>query len=215
MTTPPPAPPSLNAAYANARRSIGRAIKTTEGQVGSVKKNYADMADVDAAVKDALDANHLTLVQVPVETERQGVLIHNSLLYTPEEGREFEEERDLGAMFIPSAQSSAQGYGSAITYARRYSMMTVLGVIADDDDGAAASTPPPAARQQAQPQAASRPVAKLSDQQREKLRVALIAGGKEEEEAYRLALDVTPQQYPKWMDEAKARERAAKTGGKK
>jgi hypothetical protein len=38
-----------------------------------------------------------------------------------------------------------QGQGSAITYARRYGLMAMIGMVAEeDDDGAAASQPPPA-----------------------------------------------------------------------
>jgi len=40
-----------------------------------------------------------------------------------------------------------QGYGSAVTYARRYGLMSMSGVAPEDDDGNAAAKSPP--RQQA------------------------------------------------------------------
>jgi hypothetical protein len=43
---------------------------------------------------------------------------------------------------IPVTKQDAQGYGSAMTYAKRYSLAAALGVVADeDDDGNAASHP--------------------------------------------------------------------------
>jgi hypothetical protein len=36
---------------------------------------------------------------------------------------------------IPVSKSDAQGYGSALTYARRYALMGILGLAPEDDDG--------------------------------------------------------------------------------
>jgi hypothetical protein len=48
-----------------------------------------------------------------------------------------------GTMPLMLSKQDAQGLGSAITYARRYSLMAVLGLVADeDDDGAKASRRP-------------------------------------------------------------------------
>lgn len=40
---------------------------------------------------------------------------------------------------LPNPQGTAQGLGSAITYMRRYDIVTALGLISEDDDGNAAS----------------------------------------------------------------------------
>ena len=40
-----------------------------------------------------------------------------------------------GKLFMPVAKLDAQGYGSAITYGRRYSLLTACGVAPEDDDG--------------------------------------------------------------------------------
>ena len=40
---------------------------------------------------------------------------------------------------IPATKQDAQGYGSAITYGRRYGLMAICGVPAEDDDGNAAT----------------------------------------------------------------------------
>jgi hypothetical protein len=43
---------------------------------------------------------------------------------------------------IPLPKNDPQGMGSAITYARRYSLCAMLGIITEDDDGNAASIHP-------------------------------------------------------------------------
>lgn len=42
---------------------------------------------------------------------------------------------------IPLPKNDPQGLGSAITYARRYSLCAILGIVTEDDDGNAASIP--------------------------------------------------------------------------
>lgn len=65
-------------------------------------------------------------------------------------------------LVVPADKATAQGMGSALTYARRYSLSAIVGIAADeDDDGNHAETqarqhsaptqPPPARLQQAQP----------------------------------------------------------------
>lgn len=42
----------------------------------------------------------------------------------------------FGPLFVPSAKKDAQGFGSAATYVRRYSLPAVVGVVGDSDDDA-------------------------------------------------------------------------------
>jgi len=44
-----------------------------------------------------------------------------------------------GPLHVPAAKQDPQGYGSALTYARRYSLMASCGIAPEDDDGNAAS----------------------------------------------------------------------------
>jgi hypothetical protein len=44
-----------------------------------------------------------------------------------------------GKLHVPAAKQDPQGYGSALTYARRYSLMAACGIAPEDDDGNAAS----------------------------------------------------------------------------
>jgi hypothetical protein len=64
------------------------------------------------------------------------------------------EQISSGKLHVPATKHDAQGYGSALTYARRYSLMTACGIAPEDDDGAAASKPKaPPAKPVAQPAA--------------------------------------------------------------
>jgi hypothetical protein len=45
---------------------------------------------------------------------------------------------------VPVSKSDAQGYGSALTYARRYGLCAITGVAPEEDDGNAAAAAKPA-----------------------------------------------------------------------
>ncbi len=52
------------------------------------------------------------------------------------------------SIVLPVLQQSPQGFGSAATYGRRYTLLAICGLSSadDDDDGATASAPPPPQR---------------------------------------------------------------------
>ena len=45
------------------------------------------------------------------------------------------EQFSSGPLHVPAAKADPQGYGSALTYARRYSLMAACGIAPEDDDG--------------------------------------------------------------------------------
>jgi len=53
------------------------------------------------------------------------------------------EMMECGKLHVPAAKQDPQGYGSALTYARRYSLMAACGIAPEDDDGNAGSKQPP------------------------------------------------------------------------
>lgn len=95
------------------------------------KSKYASLSSIWEACREALSKNEIAVVQ---KTEMRdnlfGVvtkIIHSSGEY--EEG------------FFPvsvSITAKAQDMGSAITYARRYSLAAMIGIAPEDDDGNAA-----------------------------------------------------------------------------
>jgi len=52
------------------------------------------------------------------------------------------EQISGGVISVPADKHNAQGYGSALTYARRYSLMAACGIAPEDDDGNAATKAP-------------------------------------------------------------------------
>jgi hypothetical protein len=104
-----------------------------------LKNKYASLAAVWEALSGPLTANGLAVLQ-PARLDGAFVEVQTILLHTSGEKMEF------GPLRMPVGEkSTAQQVGSALTYARRYALSSLLGVVADDDDGHAASqhSPPP------------------------------------------------------------------------
>lgn len=94
------------------------------------KSKYASLAAILDEIQSMLTECKLVFTQIPEESTH---LI--TLLFHTESGEFIESRYEL-----KSAQTTPQGIGSAITYARRYSLTSILGLnIDDDDDGNDAS----------------------------------------------------------------------------
>ena len=103
------------------------------------KSKYADLPSVIEAVKPALIANRLFFIQATHDVDG-GVCIETQVHH------ESGESMSFGRLFVPASKNDAQGFGSALTYARRYSLMTAFGITCEDDDGNAAAKSAPARR---------------------------------------------------------------------
>lgn len=98
------------------------------------KSKYADLPSVMQAVQPLLANHKLAVSQFITNIDGQSAL---RTILMHESGQSIE---DVMPLLLP--KEDPQGQGSAITYARRYSFMAVLGVVADeDDDGNKASKP--------------------------------------------------------------------------
>ena len=97
--------------------------------------SYANLEAVFGAVKPHLTEHGIAVVQMPVSDDR-GLGVHTIIAGHG-------ETMDLGEFTLPLAKSTAQAGGSALTYARRYSLASIFGLAQVDDDGAAASAPVP------------------------------------------------------------------------
>lgn len=100
------------------------------------KSKYADLTSVIDAIKPVLSRHNLAFYQRPQPSE-SGILVQTILRHASG------EEIDLGTLYVPANKQDAQGFGSAMTYARRYALMTAFGVPAEDDDGNAATKSAP------------------------------------------------------------------------
>jgi hypothetical protein len=125
---------TLAAAMASAFAEIEGATKDKVNP--HFKSKYADLGSVIDAIKPALVKHGLFFVQ-KCEPAEDGVCVATVLRH------QAGEEMDLGRIFVPANKRDAQGFGSALTYARRYALMTAFGVPAEDDDGNAATASAP------------------------------------------------------------------------
>ena len=122
----------IAAALVKAQRAFGPALKDKNNP--HFKSKYADLGACIDAVQEALNANGIALLQQTRE-DATGVTVETVLLH------ESGESWTSGPLHVPAAKQDPQGYGSALTYARRYSLMAACGIAPEDDDGNAASQP--------------------------------------------------------------------------
>lgn len=124
-------------AFVAAKREFAPALKTSSNP--HFRSKYADLAGCLEAVNDALLNQGIAVYQETTECEN-GVIVETVFLH------ESGETLRGGKLHVPAPKHDPQGYGSALTYARRYSIMAACGIAAEDDDGNAASRPKPAQR---------------------------------------------------------------------
>jgi hypothetical protein len=102
------------------------------------KNSYLSLDSLMEAVRPILHKHGLVLTQWPthlvteagIEPALRTALIHAS-----------SDQMQQDTMPLVLDRENPQGQGSAITYARRYALMSILGLVADedDDDGTAGS----------------------------------------------------------------------------
>lgn len=135
----------LATALAKAQGAMRFAIKDANNPF--FKSKYADLSSVVEAIRDALANNGLSYMQHLAPSEKHEVCVETIILHASGQWI------SCGTLTVPVSKHDAQGFGSALTYARRYSLSAAVGVVADDDDGNAAAQAAPKA-------AAPKPVAK-------------------------------------------------------
>jgi hypothetical protein len=94
------------------------------------KSKYANLESVIEAAHEALAANGLAVMQGPGPMDGNCITLTTRLIH--ESGEWIETDFSL-----PAGKMDPQAAGSAITYARRYSLMAMLNMPAVDDDGEA------------------------------------------------------------------------------
>jgi hypothetical protein len=112
------------------------APKITKDQIAKVPTKsgseytykYADLSDIWDKIRGPLADNGLAVIQMPTTMQNEPAL---TTVLAHESGEWVED-----TMKLPIMQETPQGHGSAITYARRYSLCSVLGIVADSDNDA-------------------------------------------------------------------------------
>lgn len=120
----------ISAAFINAKRTFSPALKARENS--HFKNKYADLGACIDAVEQALLDNGIAFIQETFE-DLTGVTVETVFLH------ESGETIRCGKLHVPASKQDPQGYGSALTYARRYSLTTACGIAPEDDDGNAGS----------------------------------------------------------------------------
>ena len=123
---------NICSALVQAQRGFAPALKTSTNP--HFRSKYVDLAGCIEAVVDALNAAGIALIQRTSE-DSTGVTVET--VFVHESG----EMMECGKLHVPASKQDAQGFGSALTYARRYSLMAAAGIAPEDDDGNAASRP--------------------------------------------------------------------------
>jgi hypothetical protein len=129
----------LATALVKARTKFATVVKghtaTVASAKGTYKYTYSTLDDLnEATVKPLAECGIVTLQNI--ETTRDGVSVSTMLLHSSGQFLQFD------AVTLPSG-NTPQSVGSAITYARRYSLQAALGIAAEeDDDGQQASAKP-------------------------------------------------------------------------
>jgi len=140
---------NIATALVKAQKEFGPALKTSSNP--HFRTKYADLSACIEAVIDGLNNNGIYLMQLTDE-HHDGIKIQTVFIH------ESGEQMSSGWLFVPAAKNDPQGFGSALTYARRYSLMVAAGIAPADDDGnAATATMPP------KPVVAPKPVPKPAE----------------------------------------------------
>ena len=121
---------NIAAALVKAQKEFGPALKTSTNP--HFRSRYADLSACVEAVVDALNNNGIFLLQKNYDCA-DGVMVET--VFVHESGQMLE----CGIVHFPAVKKDPQGYASALTYARRYSLMAACGIAPEDDDGNLAS----------------------------------------------------------------------------
>ena len=128
---------------------MGKALKQSNNP--HFKSKYADLGNVMDACLPALSAAGIAVIQ-PTGEDEHGRYVETILIHG--------ESGESLACRVPLivAKNDMQGYGSAVTYGRRYGLMAMAGIAPEDDDGNAAAAAAPKAQKE-QPKAPPHPTA--------------------------------------------------------
>ena len=128
--------------HSESQDKLIQALIKFQGSIGTVAKSkdnpyfgskYADLGAIFNEIRKPLADNGLCVIQEPLETNGDVVRLQTTIFH---ESGQFRSS----ILAVRPAKSDPQGIGSAITYARRYSLSPMLGIVTEeDDDGNAAS----------------------------------------------------------------------------
>jgi hypothetical protein len=113
-------------AFLVAQQDVSTVIRNKKVNSGTFNYSYAELSEIVEQVYEKLNTNGI-IVNQPVN----GEYVNTRLTHTS--GEYFED--DMGCKIINAKENNPQAYGSGITYARRYGLLSMLGIAMEDDDG--------------------------------------------------------------------------------
>lgn len=121
----------LAMALCKAQSEMIFAIKSSENPF--YKSKYADLSSVWDVCRSPLTKNGLCVVQQVDGLSQNGEIILNTILMHSS------GQWVKSVILMKLIDNKPQTYGSTLTYARRYGLSSLVGVVQDDDDGNQAS----------------------------------------------------------------------------
>ena len=112
-------------ALIKAQSEMGKALKNASNK--HFKSKYADLSSVVDATFGAFANNGFAILQ-PCGNDEKGHFVETILLH--ETGDSFKSK-----VHLVLSKNDMQGYGSCVTYARRYGLLGMAGIAPEDDDG--------------------------------------------------------------------------------
>jgi hypothetical protein len=116
--------------------ALAKALAKAQGELEDAKKDainphfknkYASLSSVRAAITPAFSKNGLAVTQLNEPHGDAGVCVVTLLMH---ESGEWIQSK----LFVPATKRDAQGFGSALSYARRYALAAIANIATDDDD---------------------------------------------------------------------------------
>jgi len=125
---------NIATALAAAQINMGKALKQANNP--HFRSKYADLGSVMDACLPALNERGIAVIQ-PTGEDEHGRFIETLLIHG--------ESGETLSCRVPLiiGKNDMQGYGSAVTYARRYGLMAMAGIAPEDDDGNAVAKAAP------------------------------------------------------------------------
>jgi len=122
----------LAEAMIQVQQTLSPALKDAENTF--TNSRYATLHSVMNACRDALLDHGIWLTQYPVSVEANQLGLVTKVVHA-ETG-----QWQASLLTMPLPKNDPQGYGSAMTYARRYGLSALIGIVTEnDDDGEMAS----------------------------------------------------------------------------
>lgn len=108
----------------------GQFAKAANGK--DAKPSYVTLAQAIESVSGALRDNGIAIMQQTDITDHGGIILITRMIHSSGEW--------IASRYpVHPVKSDPQGEGSALTYARRYALMALVGIAPEDDDGNAAT----------------------------------------------------------------------------